>query len=84
MRAKLKPLISSPPKINKANKTSNVVNDVTMVLPSVCDILVGAGRYSSTRVKHYDTSAAHIAASIDHSLRLMGTEKIDLLLVPPA
>ena len=46
-----------------------------------CDILVGAGRYSSTRVKHYDTSAAHIAASIDHSLRLMGTEKIDLLLV---
>ena len=27
-----------------------------------CDILVGAGRYSSTRVKHYDTSAAHIAA----------------------
>ena len=46
-----------------------------------CDILVGAGRYANTRVKHYDTSAAHIAASIDHSLRLMGTDKIDLLLV---
>ena len=46
-----------------------------------CDILVGAGRYASTRVKHYDTSAAHIAASVDHSLRLMATDHIDLLLI---
>lgn len=46
-----------------------------------CDILVGAGRYASTRIKHYDTSAAHIAASVDHSLRLMGIDHIDLLLV---
>ena len=46
-----------------------------------CDILVGAGRYASTRVKHYDTSAAHIAASVDHSLRVMATDHIDLLLI---
>ena len=46
-----------------------------------CDILVGAGRYASTRVKHYDTSAAHIVASVDHSLRLMATDHIDLLLI---
>ena len=46
-----------------------------------CDILVGAGRYASTRVKHYDTSAAHIAASVDHSLQLMATNYIDLLLI---
>ena len=46
-----------------------------------CDILVGAGRYASTRVKHYDTSAAHIAASVDHSLQLMATDYIDLLLI---
>ena len=46
-----------------------------------CDILIGAGRYASTRIKHYDTSAAHIAASVDHSLRLMGVDHIDLLLV---
>ena len=46
-----------------------------------CDILVGAGRYASTRVKHYDTSAAHIADSVDHSLRLMATDHIDLLLI---
>ena len=36
-----------------------------------CNMLRGAGRYASTRVKHYDTSAAPIAALIDHSLRLM-------------
>ena len=35
MRAKLKPLINSPPKINSANNTSNVVKDVTRVLPSI-------------------------------------------------
>ena len=46
-----------------------------------CDILVGAGRYASTRVKHYDTSAAHIAVSVDHSLQLMATDHIDLLLI---
>jgi predicted oxidoreductase len=46
-----------------------------------CDILVGAGRYASTRVKHYDTSAAHIVASVDHSLQLMATDYIDLLLI---
>jgi predicted oxidoreductase len=46
-----------------------------------CDILVGAGRYSDVRVKHYDTSAAHIRASVDHSLRLMNIDKIDTLLI---
>ena len=46
-----------------------------------CDILVGAGRYSDVRVKHYDTSAAHIKASVDHSLRLMNIDKIDTLLI---
>ena len=34
-----------------------------------CDIVAPAGRYSDARVKHYDTSAAHIAKSIDLSLR---------------
>ncbi len=37
-----------------------------------CGILVGAGRYADRRVKHYDTSRAHILASVDHSLRLLG------------
>ncbi len=46
-----------------------------------CDIVAPAGRYAHARVKYYDTSAAHITASVEHSLRLMGIEQIDLLLV---
>ncbi|SNR76192.1 aldo/keto reductase [Puniceibacterium sediminis] len=46
-----------------------------------CDIVAPAGRYSNARVKHYDTSRAHILASVDHSLRLMKTDYIDVLLI---
>lgn len=46
-----------------------------------CDIVAPAGRYSDARVKFYDTSRAHIMASVNHSLRLMDIDKIDLLLV---
>lgn len=46
-----------------------------------CDIVAPAGRHAQARVKYYDTSAEHIQSSVDHSLRLMGVEKIDLLLV---
>lgn len=46
-----------------------------------CDIVVDAGRHAGARVKHYDTSRAHIEASVDASLHLMGVEKIDLLLI---
>ena len=46
-----------------------------------CDIVAPCGRYADARVKYYDTSAAHIGASIDHSLRLMGIERIDMLLI---
>ncbi|MEL6700825.1 MAG: aldo/keto reductase, partial [Pseudomonadota bacterium] len=46
-----------------------------------CDIVAPAGRYADARVKYYDTSRAHIMASVDHSLRLMDIDKIDLLLI---
>lgn len=46
-----------------------------------CDIVAPVGRYASAKVKHYDTSRAHIEASVDHSLRLMNIERIDLLLI---
>ena len=46
-----------------------------------CDIVAPAGRYADARVKYYDTSAAHIRASVDHSLRLMNIDKLDTLLV---
>ena len=46
-----------------------------------CGIVAPVGRYSEARVKHYDTSSAHIEASIDTSLKLMNTSHIDLLLI---
>lgn len=46
-----------------------------------CDIVAPAGRYADARVKYYDTSAHHIDTSIDHSLRLMKIDHVDLLLI---
>jgi predicted oxidoreductase len=46
-----------------------------------CDIVAPVGRYADARVKYYDTSAAHIARSIDFSLRNLATDHIDLLLI---
>ncbi|MBU2358475.1 MAG: aldo/keto reductase [Alphaproteobacteria bacterium] len=46
-----------------------------------CDIVIDAGRHAGAAVKHYDTSRAHIEASVDASLRLMGLDRIDLLLI---
>ena len=50
-------------------------------LVTKCDIVAPVGRHSAARVKHYDTSAAHITASDEMSLREMATDRIDLLLI---
>lgn len=52
-----------------------------MEIVTKCDIIAPVGRYANARVKYYDTSRAHIMASVDHSLRLMGIDHIDLLLI---
>lgn len=46
-----------------------------------CDIVAPTGRYADAPVKYYDTSRAHILASVDHSLRLMNIDTIDTLLI---
>ncbi|WP_265501639.1 aldo/keto reductase [Paracoccus beibuensis] len=46
-----------------------------------CDIVAPIGKYSDAPCKHYDTSAGHIRASVDNSLRDMATDRIDLLLI---
>ena len=46
-----------------------------------CDIVAPCGRYSDARVKYYDTSREHITRSVEHSLRAMHTDYIDLLLI---
>ena len=52
-----------------------------MEIVTKCDIVAPVGRYSDARVKYYDTSAAHIESSIEHSLKEMQIEHIDLLLI---
>ena len=52
-----------------------------MQLVSKCGIkLVGAARPEHT-IQHYDTSASHIIASAENSLRQLGTDHLDLLLI---
>ncbi|MBB2973295.1 aldo/keto reductase [Mesorhizobium sp. RMAD-H1] len=46
-----------------------------------CGIVAPVGRHSSARVKYYDTTAAHINASVETSLTEMATDRIDLLLI---
>lgn len=46
-----------------------------------CGIVAPMGRHAAAPCKHYDTSEAHIRASVEASLRDMGTDRIDLLLI---
>jgi len=52
-----------------------------MEIVTKCGIVAPAGRHADARVKHYDTSAAHVSASVDRSLSDMGVDRIDLLLI---
>ncbi|MBY0556017.1 MAG: aldo/keto reductase [Burkholderiaceae bacterium] len=52
-----------------------------MQLVSKCGIkLVNAARPAHT-IQHYDTSASHITTSVEQSLRQLGTDHLDLLLI---
>ena len=46
-----------------------------------CGIQAVSPQMPDTRAKHYDTSASHIAASLDRSLKMLGVEYVDLLLI---
>jgi predicted oxidoreductase len=46
-----------------------------------CDIVAPVGKYADRRVKHYDTSRAHILQSVDSSLLNMNIDHIDVLLI---
>ncbi len=46
-----------------------------------CGIKLVAPARPEHRLKHYDTSAAHIVASAEASLRALGVERLDLLLI---
>lgn len=44
-------------------------------------IVAPMGRYADRRVKHYDTGGVHIRAALEQSLRDLGTDHVDLLLI---
>ena len=53
-----------------------------MQIITKCDImLMSPDKYPGRRVKHYDTSEAHIRHSVENSLMRIGVDAIDLLLV---
>lgn len=64
----------------KALKGSPNLRDQIEIITK-CGIVAPAGRHAASRVKHYDTTAAHITASVDASLLNLGTDYLDLLLI---
>jgi predicted oxidoreductase len=52
-----------------------------MEIVTKCDIMLLSDQRPSNRVKHYDTSAAHVLASVERSLQNIGVDAIDLLLI---
>lgn len=52
-----------------------------MQLVSKCGIQLVSPQRPQHRLKAYDTSARHIEASVDQSLRVLGTDHLDLLLI---
>ncbi|MEL7176312.1 MAG: aldo/keto reductase [Pseudomonadota bacterium] len=52
-----------------------------MEIVTKCDIIAPIGKYSDKPVKYYDTSRAHILASVDNSLKNMNIDHIELLLI---
>ena len=52
-----------------------------MEIVTKCDIMLLSDQRPDNRVKHYDTSAAHVQASVERSLQNIGVDAIDLLLI---
>jgi predicted oxidoreductase len=57
------------------------VSRQSLQLISKCGIRLMSSKQSSTWVKHYDTSKKHIIASVENSLKNLGTDYLDLLLI---
>lgn len=65
--------------LGKALRGTGLRDQIEIV--TKCDIVAPVGRHAAARVKYYDTSRAHITQSVEDSLRLMGIDHIDLLLI---
>jgi predicted oxidoreductase len=52
-----------------------------MQLVSKCGIQLVHPARPGNAIKHYDTSAAHVRTSVENSLKALGTDRLDLLLI---
>jgi predicted oxidoreductase len=52
-----------------------------MELISKCGIKLVSPQRPAHTIQHYDTSASHIVSSVEESLRQLGTDRLDLLLI---
>lgn len=50
-------------------------------LVSKCGIRLAGHARGAARIQHYDSRRAHIVASVEHSLRALRTDRLDLLLL---
>jgi predicted oxidoreductase len=58
-----------------------IVSRQDLQLISKCGIKLLSGKQPNTCVKHYDTSKKHILESVEASLKNLGTDYLDLLLI---
>ncbi len=52
-----------------------------MQLVSKCGIKFKSAKRTATWIKHYDTSKEHISWSVENSLKMLGTDRLDVLLI---
>lgn len=64
----------------KAMALDNRLKKITQHV-SKCDIMLKSDVFPHRRVKHYDTSAAHIKASVESSLRKLNIDVLDIVLI---
>jgi predicted oxidoreductase len=64
---------------NALGKNPSLRNQMELV--TKCGIKFPSSKRPKTWVKHYDTSKEHIIWSAENSLKMLGTDRIDLLLI---
>jgi predicted oxidoreductase len=53
----------------------------SMELVTKCGVKFPSSKRPASWVKHYDTSAGHVRWSVDNSLKMLGTDRLDVLLI---
>jgi predicted oxidoreductase len=64
---------------NLLKRTPSLRNRMELV--TKCGIKFPSAQRDGVRVKHYDTSARHIRWSVENSLKMLGTDRLDVLLI---